>query len=169
MFKRIALSCLALVAALAASFTVVQAKSLDDIIKDGVIRIGINPNFPPNSARGAGGDWEGFDIDVGNKIAEALGVKVEWVPTETPQRVPFLVANPEELKVLQKYARPEFDKIATKFNQKILYTVPWPTQYLHAKVKTDTLDGLKGLKIRVPDRQAGDMVNALGMAAPRIG
>ena len=32
MFKRIALSCLALVAALAASFTVVQAKSLDDII-----------------------------------------------------------------------------------------------------------------------------------------
>ena len=63
MFKRIALSCLALVAALAASFTVVQAKSLDDIIKDGVIRIGINPNFPPNSSRNATGDWEGFDID----------------------------------------------------------------------------------------------------------
>ena len=93
MFKKIALSCLALVAALAASFTVVQAKSLDDIIKDGVIRIGINPNFPPNSSRGATGDWEGFDIDVGNKIAEALSVKVEWVPTETPQRVPFLVAD----------------------------------------------------------------------------
>src|SRR6185295_4070745 len=93
MFKRISLSCLALVAALAASFTVVQAKSLDDIIKDGVIRIGINPNFPPNSSRAASGDWEGFDIDVGNKIAEALGVKVDWVPTETPQRVPYLVAD----------------------------------------------------------------------------
>jgi TRAP-type C4-dicarboxylate transport system substrate-binding protein len=82
--------------------------------------------------------------------------------------VPFLVGNPEELKVLQKYARPEFDKIATKFNQTILYTVPWPTQYLHTKTKSDTLDGLKGLKIRVPDRQAGDMVNALGMAAVQI-
>jgi len=70
--------------------------------------------------------------------------------------------------VLQKYARPEFNKIAEKFNQTILYTVPWPTQYLHAKVKADKLDGLKGLKIRVPDRQAGDMVNALGMVAVQI-
>ena len=36
------------------------------------------------------------------------------------------------------------------------------------KVKTDKLDGLKGLKIRVPDRQAGDMVNALGMVGVQI-
>jgi TRAP-type C4-dicarboxylate transport system substrate-binding protein len=46
--------------------------------------------------------------------------------------------------------------------------VPWPTQYLHTKTKSDTLEGLKGLKIRVPDRQAGDMVNSLGMAAVQI-
>src|ERR1051325_5253878 len=84
MFKKIGLSCLALLAALAMSAGIVQAKSLDDIIKAGVIRIGINPNFPPNSSRGAGGDWEGFDIDIGNKIATVLGVKAEWVPTETP-------------------------------------------------------------------------------------
>ena len=66
------------------------------------------------------------------------------------------------------FRSPEFDKVATKFNQKILYTVPWPTQYIHCNVKTDTLDGLKGLKIRVPDRQAGDMINLLGMAAVQI-
>ena len=47
-------------------------------------------------------------------------------------------------------------------------TWPWPTQYLHCKVKTDKLEGLKGLKIRVPDRQAGDMVNALGMVGVQI-
>ncbi len=46
--------------------------------------------------------------------------------------------------------------------------MPWPTQYIHCNVKTDTLDGLKGLKIRVPDRQAGDMINLLGMAAVQI-
>ena len=69
MFKRIALSCLALVAALAASFSVVQAKSLDDIIKDGVIRIGINPNFPPNSARAASGDPRGPALMVRVSVA----------------------------------------------------------------------------------------------------
>ncbi len=42
--------------------------------------------------------------------------------------------------------------------------VPWPTQYLHLKVKTDTLDGLKGVKIRVPDKNAQDMCAAVGMA-----
>ena len=42
---------------------------------------------------GATNEFEGFDIDVGNKIAEALGVKAEFVPTETAQRVPFLVAD----------------------------------------------------------------------------
>ena len=102
-------------------------------------------------------------------MADILNIQqVGDAPLLGIEGVPFLVGNANELKVLQKYARPEFDKIATRFNQTILYTVPWPTQYIHAKVKTDKLDGLKGLKIRVPDRQAGDMVNALGMSAVQI-
>jgi TRAP-type C4-dicarboxylate transport system substrate-binding protein len=102
-------------------------------------------------------------------MADILNIQsVGDAPLFGVEGVPFLIQNADELKVLQKYARPEFDKIADKFNQKILYTVPWPTQYLHAKVKADKLDGLKGLKIRVPDRQAGDMVNALGMVAVQI-
>ncbi len=30
---------------------------------------------------------------------------------------------------------PNTSKIAERNNQKILYIVPWPTQYLHLKVK----------------------------------
>ena len=102
-------------------------------------------------------------------MADILNIQqVGEAPLLGIEGVPFLVANPDELKVLQKYAMPEFVKIATKYNQTILYTVPWPTQYIHAKVKTDKLDGMKGLKIRVPDRQAGDMVNALGMVGVQI-
>jgi TRAP-type C4-dicarboxylate transport system substrate-binding protein len=102
-------------------------------------------------------------------MADILNIQqVGEAPLLGIEGVPFLVANPDELKVLQKYAMPEFVKIATKYNQTIIYTVPWPTQYIHAKVKTDKLDGLKGLKIRVPDRQAGDMVNALGMVGVQI-
>ncbi len=82
--------------------------------------------------------------------------------------IPFLVGNIEELKVLHKYIRPEYEKIALKNNQTILYTVPWPTQYLHLKVKADTVDGLKNIKIRVPDKNSQDMCTAIGMAPALI-
>src|SRR3954465_2908785 len=80
------------------------------------------------------------------------------------ESIPFLDGSDQELKILHKYLRPEYEKIAAKNNQKVLYMVPWPTQYLHLKVKTDNLDGLKGVKIRVPDKNAQDMCAAVGMA-----
>jgi TRAP-type C4-dicarboxylate transport system substrate-binding protein len=77
--------------------------------------------------------------------------------------VPFLVGSVDELRIYHKHVRPIFEQIAQRNNQKNLYMVPWPTQYLHLKVKADSLAGLAGQKVRVPDRGAQDMVNALGM------
>ena len=82
--------------------------------------------------------------------------------------IPFLVGNIDELKVLHKFIRPEFEKIALKNNQTIVYTVPWPTQYLHLKVKAESVDGLKNVKIRVPDKNSQDMCSAIGMAPALI-
>lgn len=84
------------------------------------------------------------------------------------ESVPFLVGSPDELKVLHKYVRPEYDKIAARNNQKILFVVPWPTQYLQLKAQVTTVDGLKGIKIRVPDKNAADLLNAVGMSAVLI-
>src|SRR5262249_799035 len=78
--------------------------------------------------------------------------------------IPFISNNIDELKVLHKYLRPEYEKVALKNNQTILYMVPWPTQYLHLKVKAESLEALKGIKIRVPDKNAQDMCSAIGMA-----
>ncbi len=80
------------------------------------------------------------------------------------EAIPFLVGSQAELRSLHKFLRPEFDKLAAKFNQKILYMVPSPQQYLFLKVKTDTADGLKGIKIRGADKQVVDTCNAAGMA-----
>jgi TRAP-type C4-dicarboxylate transport system substrate-binding protein len=82
--------------------------------------------------------------------------------------IPFLVGSIDELKVLHKFIRPEFEKIALKNNQTILYMVPWPTQYLHLKVKAESVDGLKNVKIRVPDKNSQDMCSAIGMAPALI-
>jgi polar amino acid transport system substrate-binding protein len=93
MLRRTLLAGAAGLALAAAAVGTAQARSLDDILAAGTIRIGINPNFPNMSVRNDAGEWEGFDIEIGKALAAALGVEVEWVPTETPQRVPYLVSD----------------------------------------------------------------------------
>jgi TRAP-type C4-dicarboxylate transport system substrate-binding protein len=82
--------------------------------------------------------------------------------------IPFLVSSPADLKALHKYLRPEFDKVVAKYNQKILYMVPSPAQYMFLKVKTDNVAGLKGIKIRGADKNTVDTCNAVGMAGVQI-
>lgn len=83
--------------------------------------------------------------------------------------IPFLVSGPADLKALHKYLRPEFEKIVEqKYNQKILYMVPSPAQYMFLKVKTDNVAGLKGIKARGADKNTVDTLNAIGMAGVQI-
>ena len=123
------------IAALAATVvaTAAEAKTLDQIISDGVIRIGINPNFPNMSVRNDAGEWEGFDIDIGKAIAEKLGVEAEWVPTETAQRVPFLVSDRIDMSLGALTRNSERAKL-------IDYTVPLHTEVL-AVLATDKIEG----------------------------
>lgn len=84
------------------------------------------------------------------------------------ESIPFLAGSADELKVLHKHIRPIYEKTAEKNGQKVLYMVPWPTQYLHLKIKAAKIDDLKGVKIRVPDKGALDLLNAVGMSAVLI-
>ena len=55
---------------------------LAKICTDGVIRVSTDPAYPPASELNPEtGEYEGFDIDTANEIANRLGVRVEW---ETP-------------------------------------------------------------------------------------
>jgi TRAP-type C4-dicarboxylate transport system substrate-binding protein len=102
-------------------------------------------------------------------LADVLNIQqVGDEPFMGVESIPFLAGSIEQLKILHKYVRPEYEKIAARNNQKILYIVPWPTQYLHLKVKVGDIDGLKNIKIRVPDKNAVDMLNMIGMAPVMI-
>lgn len=88
-----------LISAAAALFTLfsasagAQVRTLDDVIRAGVLRVAVNPNLPAISAYGRTNQLEGFDIDVAEQLADMLGVKAEYIPTPPPQRVPFLTAG----------------------------------------------------------------------------
>ncbi len=108
------------------------ARTLDEIIKDGTIRIGVNPNFPPMSSFGMTNQLEGFDIDVGRVIAEALGVEAEFVTTETAQRVPFLVSKRIDIALGAMTRTPERAKL-------ISYTLPLHSEAMGV-ITTDKID-----------------------------
>ncbi len=102
-------------------------------------------------------------------LADILTVQqVGDEPVMGIEGIPFLCGTPDELKILFKYIRPAYDKIATKNNQTILYMVPWPNQYLHLKVKAENVDALKGIKIRVADKNSQEMWTTVGMSAVLI-
>lgn len=124
---------LAVLSVTALSGTVADAKSLDEILSEGKIRVGINPNFPNMSTRDDSGEWTGFDIEIGKAIAGKLGVEVEWVPTETAQRVPFLVSDRIDLSLGALTRNSERAKL-------IDYTVPLHTEVL-AVLATDEIEG----------------------------
>ena len=71
----------------------VLARDLGSIRSAGVLRVGVNPNFPPMSSYGPGGQLQGFDVAVAGELARRLGLRLELVPTEAASRVPFLVSG----------------------------------------------------------------------------
>ena len=70
MLRRFFSLCAVLALALPA---VAPARTLDEIIRRGTIRVGVNPNFPPMSSYGKTNALEGFDIDVGRRWRKHSG------------------------------------------------------------------------------------------------
>lgn len=78
---------------------------------------------------------------------------------------PYVVSTPEEHLLLWKRFRPHADEMFKKWNQKILYVVPWPRQYLYTKEPMTKLEDLRGIKIRTYNKTTTDMFNRVGMSA----
>src|SRR5258708_27079679 len=52
--------------------------ALDRVRKSGELRIGTDATYPPFETA-EGGNYTGFDIDMGNAVARELGVKARWI------------------------------------------------------------------------------------------
>ncbi|MBI5408394.1 MAG: transporter substrate-binding domain-containing protein [Nitrospirae bacterium] len=67
------------------------AESLvDEVKKRGVVRIGHGNATPPMNYIDEKGEWTGFDVDLGQAIADKLGVKLERVLVDNKTRIAFL-------------------------------------------------------------------------------
>lgn len=67
--------------------------TLDKIAREGKIVIGSAPGYYPFEMMDKNGEFIGYDIDVGNALAEALGVPVEFRQFEFAGLIPALQAG----------------------------------------------------------------------------
>lgn len=68
-----------------------SARTLDEIKDSGKIKIGVFSDKKPFGYVDEYGEFQGYDIYYGNRIAKDLGVEVEYVAVEAASRVEYLV------------------------------------------------------------------------------
>ncbi len=67
---------------------------LDEIVSRGTLRVGMTGDYRPfTHLDKATTTFEGFDVDMANALGQALGVKVEFVPTSWPSMMKDFEAN----------------------------------------------------------------------------
>ena len=65
-------------------------RTLDEIKADGTINIGVFSDKNPFGYVDENGEYQGYDIYFANRLAEDLGVKVNYVSTEAANRIEYL-------------------------------------------------------------------------------
>ncbi|MDW8743264.1 cysteine ABC transporter substrate-binding protein [Streptococcus suis] len=68
------------------------ARTLEQIKESGTVKIGVFSDKKPFGYVDENGEYQGYDIYLGNRLAEELGVKVEYVPVEAANRVEYLTS-----------------------------------------------------------------------------
>lgn len=74
-----------------------SVRTIDEIKKSGEITIGVFGDKKPFGYMDEKGEFKGYDIALGDRIAKELGVKVKYIPVEAASRVEYLNANKIDL------------------------------------------------------------------------
>jgi polar amino acid transport system substrate-binding protein len=116
--KRLALIAVALAALCLGTAGQALADRFEDILKNGVVRIGVPLDVPPFGSVNAQRTAEGFDIDLANMVGKALGVKVELQQITGANRIPYLLTDKVDIVISVMGLTPERAK-------QIMFTAPY--------------------------------------------
>ena len=95
-----------------------KARTVEEIKQSGKIVIGVFSDKKPFGYVDSNGDYQGYDVYFGNRIAKDLGVEVEYVPVEAASRVEYLVSNKVDI-ILANFTVTEDRK------EKVDFTLPY--------------------------------------------
>lgn len=81
--------------------------AMDSIQSEGVIRVGMADSVPFQFKDPGTGEWRGYNVDMANKMAEAMGVQLEIVDATWATLIPGLEGNRWDVAFVDMFATPE--------------------------------------------------------------
>jgi len=111
---------------------------LEDIQKRGTLQVGMS-TFVPWAMRDKEGELMGFEIDVATKVAEDMGVEVEFVPTAWSGIIPALLAKKFDLIIGGMSITPER-------NLTVNFTMPYAHSGQQMAANKELADGFDKLE-----------------------
>ena len=73
--------------------TAAQAGAIDDAVKRGTLRVGMDPTYMPFQMTNKRGEIIGFEVDILKAMAKSMGVKFEAVSTAYDGIIPALLTD----------------------------------------------------------------------------
>lgn len=111
---------------------------LDDIVKRGALRIGMD-TFVPWAMNDKNGELIGFEIDVAKKIAADMGVKAEFIPTAWSGIIPALLTGKFDIIIGGMGILPER-------NLKVNFSIPYDYSGMSIVANKDKAKGFASLE-----------------------
>jgi polar amino acid transport system substrate-binding protein len=105
-------------AALVFGFAGARADTFADILSKGVVRIAVPLDVPPFGSVNQERKAEGFDIELAEMVAKALGVKLELQQVTAANRIPFLLTDKVDITISILGLTPERAK-------QVMFTAPY--------------------------------------------
>jgi len=145
-----------LVAVIALLGISLMAGILDEIKARGYIIMGTEATFPPFEFRNEKNEVVGFDIDIGRKIAEALGVELRIIDMPFDSLIPSLLTKKIDMAIAAMTITEERKKSVSfsdpyfRAGQVIVVRKGYPP--------IKTLEELKGKKVAVQQGTTGDLI-----------
>ena len=95
----------------------VQQSTVEQVIKRGILKVGMS-TFVPWAMKDKTGQLIGFEIDVATRLAEDMGVKIEFIPTKWAGIIPALLTGKFDVVIGGMSVRPDR-------NLKVNFSIPY--------------------------------------------
>jgi TRAP-type transport system periplasmic protein len=107
-------------------------------------------------------------VQIGDDLFNSGNIPVAGIP-----RLPMLIQSYEDFAKADAVLKPYIDKAYREKGSTLLASYTYPLQFIWGRKKLESLDGIKGMKLRVSQPEQGEFVRRFGgtsitMSAPEV-